>query len=55
MVEVVKEKGGQWFIRKDGVMVAGSHNKDKKKVLKVAARMEGMTVKEYMRERKTDG
>lgn len=54
MVEVLKEKGGRWFIQKDGKPVPGSYNSDKKKVIKQAAQMEGMTTKEFLKARKVN-
>ena len=51
--EVVKEKGGQYYITNDGKAVPGSYG-DKKKVIKQAARLNGMTTKEYLKERKVN-
>lgn len=51
--EVVKEKGGQYYITKDGKAVPGSYG-DKKKVIKQAARLNGMTTKEFLKERKVN-
>ena len=49
--DIQKEKGGQYFITKDGKPVPGSYG-DKKKVIKQAARMNGMTTKDFLKERK---
>lgn len=52
--EVRKEKGGRYYVCPEGhpeAPVKGSHG-DKKKALKIAARLCGMTTKEYMKERK---
>ena len=52
--EVSKEKGGRYYVHPFGVPsdpVKGSFG-DKKKAIKTAARLCGMTAKEYMAERK---
>jgi len=48
---IQKEKGGQYFISKDGKAVPGSYG-DKKKVIKQAAKLNGMTTKDFLKERK---
>lgn len=50
---VDKEKGGQWFCHPVDSMnpVQGSFG-DKKKAVSTAAKMNGMTVKEFLKERK---
>ena len=50
---ISKEKGGQWFCHPvdSKEAVPGSFG-DKKKAVKVAARLNGMTVKEFLKERK---
>ena len=50
---ISKEKGGQWFCHQvdSKEAVPGSFG-DKKKAVKVAARLNGLTVKEFLKERK---
>jgi hypothetical protein len=50
---ISKEKGGQWYCHPvdSKEPVPGSFG-DKKKAVKVAARLNGMTVKEFLKERK---
>lgn len=50
---ISKEKGGQWFCHPvdSKEAVPGSFG-DKKKAAKVAARLNGTTVKEFMKERR---
>ena len=52
--EVCKEKGGKYYVRRSDSKTpeTGTFRKTKKDALKVAAAMEGMTLKEYMKERK---
>lgn len=52
---ISKEKGGQWFCYPvdSKEAVPGSFG-DKKKAVKVAARLNGMTVKEFLKERKNN-
>ena len=53
---VSKEKGGQYYVHPRGcpsLAVKGSYG-DKKKALKIAARMCGITVKEYISARKKE-
>jgi len=55
--EVAKEKGGQYYVHPWGCpssAVKGSFG-DKRKALKIAARMCGITVKEYMNIKKQEG
>ena len=49
--DVMKEKGGQYYITHFGQKVPGTFG-DKKKVIKQAAHMNGLTVKEFLKERK---
>ena len=49
--DIAKEKGGQWFCHQDGQVVPGSHG-DKKHAIKYAAKLNGMTTKEFLKERK---
>lgn len=52
--EVRKEKGGRYYVCPEGhpeEPIKGSHG-EKKKALKLAARLCGMNVKEYLKERK---
>ncbi len=52
--EVSKEKGGRYYVHPFGVPsspVKGSFG-DKKKAIKIAARLCGLTAKEYMAARK---
>lgn len=54
LYEVRKEKGGRYYVCPEGqpeAPVKGSHG-EKKKALKIAARLCGMNVKEYLKERK---
>jgi len=53
---VMKEKGGQWFCYNVSTKepVPGSHG-DKKKVLHKAAELNGMTLKQFLKERKKEG
>lgn len=49
--DISKEKGGQWFCHKNGQVVPGSYG-DKKHAIKHAAKLNGMTTKEFLKERK---
>lgn len=49
--DIQKEKGGQWCVTCEGQIVPGSYG-DKKKVIKQASKMNGMTTKEFLKERK---
>lgn len=49
--DISKEKGGQWFCHQDGKVVPGSYG-DKKHATKHAAKLNGMTTKEFLKERK---
>lgn len=54
--EVAKEKGGQYYVHPWGCpssAIKGSFG-DKRKALKIAARMCGITVKEYMNIKKQE-
>ena len=49
--DISKEKGGQWFCHHNGKVVPGSYG-DKKHAIKHAAKLNGMTTKEFLKERK---
>lgn len=49
--DISKEKGGQWFCHQNGQVVPGSYG-DKKHAIKYAAKLNGMTTKEFLKERK---
>ena len=49
--DISKEKGGQWFCHQNGQVVSGSYG-DKKHAIKIAARLNGMTTKEFLKKRK---
>lgn len=53
---VSKEKGGKWFCHQVGskTPVPGSHG-DKKKALHMAADLNGLPYKQYMKIRKKEG
>lgn len=50
--DISKEKGGRYFITCNGNPVPGSYNSDKKKVIKQAAKMNGMSTKDFLKGRK---
>ena len=52
--DVKKEKGGRYYVYdlETSSAVAGTHKKDKKDVIKLAAGLEGMPYKEYLRSRR---
>lgn len=52
--DVMKEKGGQYYITHKGQKVPGSYG-DKKKVTKQAAHMNGLSVKDFLKQRKKEG
>lgn len=52
--DVMKEKGGQYYIMHQGQKVPGTYG-DKKKVIKQAAHMNGLTVKDFLKIRKKEG
>ena len=49
--DISKEKGGQWFCHQDGQPVPGSYG-DKKHAIKIASKLNGMTIKEFLKIRK---
>ena len=52
--DVMKEKGGQYYITHQGQKVPGTFG-EKKKVIKQAAHMNGLTVKDFLKQRKKEG
>lgn len=49
--DIAKEKGGQWYCHDGKVIVPGSYG-DKKHAIKTAARLNGITTKEFLKKRK---
>lgn len=49
--DILKEKGGQYYIIHNGQTLPGTYG-DKKTVTKKAAHMNGLTVKEFLKIRK---
>lgn len=53
--DVEKEKGGRWYVFKRGYPskpIQGTYRKDKKDALHIAADYNGMSYKEFLKQRK---